>query len=205
MSENLNQQLQAREEVVKSNTPAKYQILQQSIEYLKQTGLASGLLVGDTAPDFTLTDAVGKKVRLYDKTAEGPVILTFYRGGWCPFCNLQLRSYQEVLPQFQELGATLIAVSPQSPDNTLSQTEKEQLTFVVASDIDGHVASLYNALYEVSGSLKKLYEKFQMDLAEYNATDRWVLPISATFVIDNQNVIQYVMWIQTLCVGWNQK
>lgn len=191
MSEYLNMKLEAQEEEFRSQMPAEHQILQQSIDYLKQTGIASGLQVGDSAPDFTLTDALGKEIRLFEETAKGPVIMTFYRGGWCPFCNLQLRAYHESLPQFRELGASLIAVSPQSPDNTLSQQEKEQLSFIVASDTNGRVASQYRLLYEISGPLKRLYENLNLNLAEYNAADRWFLPVSATYVIDSDAKIRY--------------
>ncbi|GGD85544.1 peroxiredoxin-like family protein [Paenibacillus nasutitermitis] len=191
MSEYINQKFEAQEEEFRSHLPAEYQILQKSIEYLQRSGIAGGLQVGDIAPDFTLMDALGREINLTEEIAKGPVILIFYRGGWCPFCNLQLRAFQEVLPQFQELGASLIAVSPQSPDNTLSQQEKEELSFLVTSDTDGCVASQYHVLYEVSGSLKGMYEKLEINLAEYNATDRWFLPVSATYVIDSNAMIRY--------------
>jgi peroxiredoxin len=132
-----------------------------------------------------------KLINLMEAVRNGPVILTFYRGGWCPFCNLQLRAYQEMLPQFGEFGTSLIAVSPQSPDNTLNQHEKEGLDFVVASDTEGRVAEQYRVLYEVSGSLKDLYKKIGLDLASYNSADRWFLPVSATFVIDRDAEIRY--------------
>ncbi|WP_248927921.1 peroxiredoxin-like family protein [Paenibacillus hamazuiensis] len=191
MNDYLNKQLETREEALRSGSPAEYQILMQSVEYFRQTGIARGLKTGDPAPAFTLTDALGRTVRLTEETAKGPVVLTFYRGGWCPFCNLQLRAYQEYLPQFGEHGASVIAVSPQSPDNSVSQQEKERLPFIVASDMEGRVAERYHVLYEVEGSLRSLYEKFQIDLAKYNASERWFLPVSATFVIDRGAVIRY--------------
>lgn len=191
MSEYLSKQLEAREEEFKGSLPEEHQILLQSVDYLRESGIARGLQAGESAPDFTLTDALGKEIRLSEELANGPVILTFYRGGWCPFCNLQLRAYQEFLPEFRELGASLIAVSPQSPDNTLSQQEKERLTFLVASDTEGRVAEQYRVLYEVTGSLKSLYEKFNLHLPEYNASSRWFLPVSATFVVDRSSIIRY--------------
>ncbi|NOU71841.1 redoxin domain-containing protein [Paenibacillus sp. LMG 31458] len=191
MSDELNKRLAEREETFKSESPAEYEILQQSIVMLEKGGAAPGLSIGDLAPDFTLTDALGKPMSLMEAVRNGPVILTFYRGGWCPYCSLQLRAYNEMLPQFRELGASLIAVSPQSPDNALSQHEKEGLDFVVASDTDSRVAEQYRVLYEVSGSLKALYEKIGLDLASYNSADQWFLPVSATFVIDRDARIHY--------------
>ncbi|MEW9700422.1 peroxiredoxin-like family protein [Paenibacillus sp. SI8] len=192
MMEHLNKQLQAVEQELKAVIPLEaYRILQQSIEDLQLSGIASGLQVGEEAIDFTLKDALGREINLFNETARGPVILTFYRGGWCPYCNLQLRAYQKVLPQIQELGASIIAVSPQTPDHTLSQQEKEQLSFLVASDTEGHVANQYKVLYEVSDSLKSVLQGFGGDLAAYNGTDRWILPVPATFVIDSKSVIQF--------------
>lgn len=182
----LNSDLEKMEQQLKTTIlPVEaFAILQQSIEEHRRTGEARGLTIGDLAPEFALKDAFGREVRLHQQLAKGPVVLTFYRGGWCPFCNRQLQAYQEIVPRMTELGAQLIAVSPQSPDNTLSQTEKEQLTFHVVSDTDGRVAALYRVLYEVSDALKSLYTSMGRNLGEYNGTDRWILPITATFVID---------------------
>lgn len=191
--ESLNQHLEQMEQQLKTEIlPLEaFAILQQSIEEHQRMGIASGLEVGDQAPDFTLKGTLDDEIQLSHELAKGPVILSFYRGGWCPFCNRQLQAYQEILPRFTDLGAQLIAVSPQIPDNTLSETEKEQLTFHVASDIEGRVASLYNVLYEVTDSLKSLYQSMGRNIGEYNGMDRWVLPITATFIIDSTGRIRF--------------
>lgn len=157
-----------------------------------QSGIAYGLQPGDPAEDAALQNASGETVRLAEQWARGPVVLVFYRGGWCPFCNLQLRAYQGILPDIEALGARLIAISPQSPDHADAQQEKEALRFDVLSDQDGVAAERYRLLFELPPSLSEtMANKMHLDLTAYNATDRWILPVPATFVIDRSGVVRY--------------
>lgn len=96
---------------------------------IEASGVAPGLVVGDRAPGFTLPDALGRPVSLADLLADGPAVVTFYRGEWCPYCNLQLHALQAALPAIRELGASLVAISPQAADHSLSLTEKHALAF----------------------------------------------------------------------------
>jgi peroxiredoxin len=158
---------------------------------VKAAGTAPGLAVGDQAPDFTLTDALGESVALSALLTKGPVILTFYRGEWCPFCNIQLRHLEQALPRFQKLNATLIAVSPQSPDHSLSLAEKHDLTFPVLSDLDQAVARAYRVHFTLGGELEDLQVNvFQNDPAVQNADGTRSLSVPATFVIDSTGVIR---------------
>src|SRR5271155_5936327 len=91
--------------------------IKTGVDEVTTSGVTPGLAVGDTAPTFTLSDAVGNQVALADLLAEGPVVVTFYRGEWCPYCNLQLRALQQALPEITSTGATLVAISPQAPDH----------------------------------------------------------------------------------------
>jgi peroxiredoxin len=155
------------------------------------SGVAPGLAVGDTAPDFTLPDALGRPVTLFELLAQGPTVLTFYRGEWCPFCNFQLRSLQEALPRFRELGATLVAVSPQAPDHALSLSEKYDLAYPVLSDVDQAVIGAYRVQFTLTGDLEDLQVNvFQNDPATQNADHSRSLPVPATFVIDRGGVIR---------------
>lgn len=138
---------------------------------------------GDMAPDFELPSAQGRRVRLSTLLARGPVVLTFYRGGWCPYCNLQLRAYQRVLPELRALGATLVAISPEPPDASLSTQEKNALEFEVLSDVEAHAAKAYGVLFELSDELREAYIGMGKDLSEINADGAWHLPIPATYVI----------------------
>ncbi|MDU4694409.1 MAG: peroxiredoxin-like family protein [Paenibacillus sp.] len=182
---------QMKQEMI-ANTPADvYNELNRLILEQQQAGNAFGLQEGQKAKDFTLNNSLGQPVNLYDELSQGPVVLTFYRGGWCPFCNMQLRTYQKLLPQIEAIGARLIAVSPQSPDNTLTQQEKEELQFQVLSDTNGLTAAAYNILYDVPDYIQDIFlNKFNLDLAEYNATNRWILPIPSTFMIDESGIIR---------------
>jgi peroxiredoxin len=152
---------------------------------LEASGAAPGLAVGDHAPDFTLPDALGHPVALADLLDRGPVVLVFYRGEWCPFCNVQLHSLQAALPELRRLGASLVAVSPQSPDHSLSLREKHDLEFPVLSDVDQSVIRAYQVQFTLDGDLEDLQVNvFQNDPAVQNADGTRNLPVPATFVID---------------------
>jgi peroxiredoxin len=157
----------------------------------QQSGMVYGLQEGQQAKDFTLNNSAGVPVNLFEQLSNGPVVLTFYRGGWCPFCNIQLRAYQNILPEIEALGGQLIAVSPQSPDNTLSQQEKEGLRFQVLSDTNGLAAAFYKVLFDVPLYIQEIMtNQLKLNMAEYNATNRWILPIPSTFLIDESGVIR---------------
>ena len=110
-------------------------------------------------------------------------MLNFYRGGWCPYCNIELRAYQAALPRMNELGASLMAISPQAPDDALTTTEKNELSFDVLSDRGSSVAERFGIAFELSDKLQEIYVGFGNNLAEKNAGDDWRLPVPATFVI----------------------
>jgi peroxiredoxin len=144
---------------------------------------------GDTAPDFTLPGSDGHIVSLKDLLKSGPVVLSFYRGGWCPYCNLELRALQAVLPQITAQGATLVAVSPQTPDESLSTAEKNDLAFPVLSDSGSQVAKAFGIAFDLADELRPIYTRFNHALPVMNGTDSWVLPIPATYIIGQGGVI----------------
>ncbi len=181
----LKESLDARRAEFLRTAPAdKAAAFQRGVDELAASDVAArAKQAGDVAPDFALANARGETVRLAALLARGPVVLTFYRGGWCPYCNLQLRAYQAALPQLQAAGATLVAVSPERPDDTLSTAEKNELSFQVLSDVRGEVGAAYGLYFELSAELQALYAAGGNDLAKRNADGRWHLPIPATFVI----------------------
>jgi len=150
------------------------------------------LAVGDMAPDFTLPNALGNPVNLADRLADGPVVLAFYRGGWCPYCNIQLRALQGALPEMSDLGASLIAIAPQDPDETLSTTEKNELAFEVLSDTACAVAESFGIAFELPDVLKEIYTDLGNVLPEKNSADDWRLPIPATFVVGPDGRLAFV-------------
>jgi peroxiredoxin len=158
---------------------------------LTASGAAPGPAVGEQAPPFSLPDATGQTVSLAARLTQGPVALSFYRGEWCPFCNLELRALQAALPRLTERGAALIAISPQSPDHSLSVTEKAGLTFDVLSDAHQEVIAAYRLQFTVPADLKDLHlNVFGNDLSAHAADGSWDLPIPATFVIDRSGIIR---------------
>ena len=150
-----------------------------------------GLRVGERAPDFTLVNAFGKEVKLSDQLKKGPVVLAFYRGAWCPFCNIELNVLQRSLAHFKEYDATLIAVTPQRPDKSREQLEKAEYSFEILSDLDDSVIKSYNLYFEVPLELHELYKnRFGFDITDYNGKDRLGLPVPGTFVIGRDVVIR---------------
>lgn len=159
-------------------------VLAKATEDLMRSGQAERAVHrGQKAPDFTLPDAKGQVVRLSGLLKKGPVILTFYRGGWCPYCNLQLRSYQAHLAEIRAKGAELVAVSPQIPEYTLSTAEKDALTFPVLSDVGGKVAREYGLVFQVPDEVVPIYRQFGIDLEKHNGDTRHELPIPGTYLI----------------------
>lgn len=148
--------------------------------------------VGAKAADFSLPDTSGKVVTLSGLVGRGPAVVTFYRGGWCPFCDLQLRAYQGVLSQIRDLGAELVAISPQTPDYALSDVEKKQLTFPVLTDKDNEAARTYGLVYSLSETLRSLQTAFGNPIPKFNGNDSWELPMPGTFVVNSGGVIRLV-------------
>jgi peroxiredoxin len=165
--------------------------LQQSIDQVRESGVVERALgVGDLAPDFALPNALGRPVALADLLQHGPLILSFYRGVWCPYCNLELKAYQRILPAIRAAGGNLVAISPQTPDNSLTTTQKNELEFEVLSDVGNRVAAEFGIAYRTPEIVKRITSSFGVDLAAMNGNagdDR--LPISATYVIGSDRII----------------
>jgi peroxiredoxin len=167
-------------------------IMDADTERLAAAKLADRALPsGAVAPDFILPDAQGKPVRLQSLLRDGPVVVVFYRGGWCPYCNLHLRGFQRRLPEFEALGAQVVAISPQLPDNSLSTQEKDELKYPVLSDVGNKIAHKFGVAFRLGDPLVKLYESFGHPLLEANGKEGEAeLPVPATFVIDTDGVVR---------------
>lgn len=159
---------------------------------LVEAGLAErALQEGAHFPNATLPDQLGRMVDLAGLSAHGPLVVVFYRGGWCPYCNLELRAYQQALPRIVAAGGTLIAVSPETPDNTLDTAQKNELSFRVLSDARGELADALGIRFELSAPIKALYEKFGHDLPARNGDGAWALPMPATYVVGRDGRIAF--------------
>jgi peroxiredoxin len=173
--------------------PAERQeVMERHINELRN-GLAktTALKAGDQAPPIVLTNAKGNIVDIKSLLSRGPVIVTFYRGGWCPYCNLELRAFQEVLPEIKAVGASLVAISPEKPDDTLSTAEKNALDFEILSDVGQKVGRAFGLVYTFSDELISAYKQFGQEIPGRNGSDEWALPISATYVIGQDGQIIY--------------
>ena len=138
---------------------------------------------GEPAPGFSLVDQNGIRVGLADRLALGPVVLLFIRGGWCPFCTLQLRAWQDALPRLHDAGGDLLTVSPQRADICSRCAERDLLAYPVLSDPGGAVADSYRVMVELPEIVRPLYLRLGHDLPRINDTGTWRLPMAATFVI----------------------
>ena len=147
--------------------------------------------VGDRAPDFALPDQLGRQVSLAGELDQGPVVLIFYRGEWCPYCNAMLRTYGLRAADFSQRGARLVAVSPQTPDNSLTMAEKHSLEFPVLSDEGGEVIGIYGLKYDVDEPTQSLLEGVGVDVAKFNGKGGWILPAPAVFVIDRKRIVRF--------------
>lgn len=160
------------------------------------TVTAEELKIGDKAPDFSLPNAQGQERNLYDLLAEGPVVISFYRGGWCPYCNDQLYAYQEKLAEIEAMGAQLVAISPEKPQSMVDTVLSRGLTFEVLSDTGNKVIREYGLIWNVTEKDRIRTERFVKEktgatLAEYNGIEHPELPIPATYVISQEGVITY--------------
>lgn len=166
------------------------QVADEMIERLRSTGAVPGIEVGATAPLFELADGTGTTVRLADRLEHGPVVVVFYRGGWCPYCNIHLAELRESLDDIKALGASLIAISPQRPDDSMSFAERLDLDLDVLSDPDQQTIKDYRLQFELPDELRDLYRQMGMGLDEQNADGSWNLPVPATFVLDRTGTVR---------------
>lgn len=160
------------------------------VDSLRASGAVPGVAIGERARLFTLPNAVGKPVSLEDLLGTGPVVVVFYRGAWCPFCDLHLRDMQAALPEIKRRGASLVAISPQAPDMSLPFTERLALGFDVLSDVEQSVISAWRLQFELPDALRGGYRSMGMALDLHNADGSWHLPVPGTFVLDRDGVVR---------------
>jgi peroxiredoxin len=191
-SEPVKKELEEFKREMASKAPAeRLKAYEEGVELVKKSGAVErALKVGDKAPDFVLPNATGKPVELSGLLKHGPVVVTWYRGAWCPYCNIALRGLQKVLPEIKAEGASLVAISPQTPDNALTTVEKDGLGFEVLSDRGNKAAGAFRVAYKVPAVVIEQF-KGRVDLSKYNGDSSNELPLGATYVIDQQGVIRY--------------
>ena len=187
----LQEQLKAKYEEIKKNAPNEVAIFDADTESFISSGDApQGLQVGDQLASFELPNQLGQTISLDELQGDSNVVISFYRGGWCPYCNIELCVLQQALPEFKSHGARLIAISPQLPDESMSTAEKNELSFPVLSDAGNKVAREFGLVFTLSEQLRPLYESFNIDLPATNGDKSFELPIPATFIIDSDGVVK---------------
>lgn len=188
----LEDRLDARAAKFAETAPAEMiALFEAGLDSVRESGVvAEAVNVGDTVPAFALPGIDGKLVDIGNLLDRGPVVLTFYRGGWCPYCNLQLRAYQDILPELKRLGAELVAVSPQVPDSSMATATRDSLEFYVLSDVGNRVANKLGIVYTLPSDLCEVYQQ-RLNLSAYNADESCQLPLAATWVIDRDGVVRW--------------
>jgi len=168
--------------------PEGRDVMARTFAYIAAT--APGLPIGTRAPGFTLPDHLGRSVSLAQRLATGPVVLMFYRGAWCPYCNVALRAMNAILERLRQLDASLLAISPQAADHTLPLVEKHRLGFDVLSDERQRVIAAYRLGYQTPPEQQKLVlAALNLDVGKENADGTWKLPATATYVLDQHGTI----------------
>lgn len=187
----LTQELQDfQQKFMDSQSESIKSVMIQATEDLIKTQIAEqSLKIGDVVPDFTLNNASGKSVNFQSLLAQGKIVISFYRGGWCPYCNLELRALEQSLPQIKALGANLVAISPETPDNSLSTSEKNNLTFEILSDLQNQVAQKFGLVFTLPEELRPIYSQFGIDIPAYNGDSSFELPLPATYVVDTDGKV----------------
>ncbi|RMF03079.1 MAG: AhpC/TSA family protein [Chloroflexi bacterium] len=181
-----------REERAAKRPAAASQLLAAEMERWLGAGLeAQSLQVGDKIPPFALGNAVGQTVSADDLLKAGPLVISFYRGAWCPYCNLELRTLQQALPDIRAAGGQLVAISPNQPDSSLSSVEKHGLTFEVLSDVGNHVARQFGLVFSVGSDVRPMFQKVGFDIPGQNGDDTWEIPVPATYVVNPAGQVVY--------------
>ncbi|PTB37305.1 uncharacterized protein TrAFT101_011036 [Trichoderma asperellum] len=190
----LASQLSAIVEKVNQNAPAPVvSAIKESIASLKATfDKNDSIQIGASLPSFKLPNALGKEVTSDSLLAKGPVLITFYRGDWCPFCNLALRSLQLHLDEFHAKGVTIVAISPELPNSSLSTAEKNDLKFEVLSDVGNKFARQLGIVWDQPQSVEPIFNAFEIDLKVRNGDDSMAVPIPTTILVDTKGVVRNI-------------
>lgn len=189
----LTQTLDELRTAIQNQLPqSSLEIMNRATETLIRDGLAEkSLQVGDRVPDFSLPNIHNDPVMLQALRATGPVIISFYRGSWCPYCNAELIALQETLPAIEHLGATLVTISPQQHRYGKKLAIEHGITYEILIDAGNQVAQQFGLVFELPPELETVYETLDIAVREHNAARRAVLPIPATYVVSSQGDIAF--------------
>lgn len=175
-----------------SMPPAAIKTMHRATTELIASGAAANALrAGQRAPIFTLNDADGQPVSSAALLSKAPLVLSFYRGVWCPYCNMELQALQDILPEFARMGATLVAISPQTEANSRRSMRENDISFPILSDPHGDVAAAFGVRFVLPAYLVEQYKALNIDLPVFNGNPDWTLPMPARYVIGQDGMILY--------------
>ena len=175
-----------------SRTPEERAVRAAAIDAVEAAGVAANALAaGEAMPPVVLPDALGHRLDLNDLLATGPVVISFYRGGWCPYCNLELRALQARLADLRRLGATLVAISPELPDRSLTTAQRNDLEFPVLSDHGNAVAHRFRLVHAIAPEVVAYQRRNGNDVAAYNGAPTAEVPLPATYVVSRDGIVRY--------------
>jgi len=182
---------QIRSELLATFSTADWESYNHLVAWIRSTGVASqALKVGDTAPDFVLPDANGRLYSSEQLRRDGPLVLSFFRDGWCPFCTAELCALQAAKDEFESLGATLVVLTPETKQFPRQLKQSLSLNMKVLSNVDYGVAVSYSVLFRVPDETKAHYSALGFDFGARHGSPIWMLPIPATYVIDTKGRIR---------------
>jgi len=193
MNSTLANNIQAFQDDFIPNIPEDtFNLLMAELQNLIDSGLADkSVNKGDQFPDFELGNANNETLSLSSLLTKGPLVISFYRGAWCPYCNLEINALQQKLPEITAAGGQLIAISPQIPDKSVDQISGANLTFEVLSDIGNKLAKQSGLVFTLPESLRPVYEAWQIDIPDHNADNSFELPMPATYIIGSDGIVHY--------------
>ncbi len=167
-------------------------VFESAIDDLRKSEMMSDVLkTGSKAPDFKLFNQRGKLIQLSKLLSKGPVVLTFYRGSWCSYCNQELKALHKILPRLNDFGATLVAVTPELSSGLQKTARLIGSDFSLLSDVNSKVSKAYKLVYRLPDNVNVLYKGFGIDLDKANGENSQSLPLAATYLIDTDGKIQF--------------
>ena len=168
------------------NVPAEIlATMKEATQKLADTDITTrALKTGDQFPEFTLPNEQGRDTAITSLLGQKPFVFTVYRGGWCPYCNLQLKHYEAHLSQIKDLGAELLAMTPELPDASLNTSEINDLSFTILSDAGNKIAKNMGITFDLAEALRPIYHNFGIDVPAHNGDQSYTLPMAVTYVVD---------------------
>ncbi len=190
----LREQLEEQWRQTRERSPEIRDVYEALVRDLAQSGLAAGARkAGETMPDFELPTVEGRLLSSAELLARGPLVMSFFRGGWCPYCTLELKALQRALPEIQRLGATLVAVTPDTGAALAAAKRKNGLGYEVLSDVDNGLGLTLGIIFRVPETVRALYRRLDINLGARHGTsdDAWLLPLPATYIVGRSGIIRH--------------